>query len=562
MNLIEQAKKQAAQTVLDAYRAAVAAGKLPEGDVPAVAVEIPKDTKNGDYASSFAMQCARALRMAPRKIAEELVAHVTLDGTYFEEISIAGPGFLNFRLGKKWYADAVALVSEMGADYGRSKAEKPEKIMVEFVSANPTGPMHMGNARGGVLGDCLSEVLDWAGNDVTREFYINDAGNQVDKFAHSVEGRYIQQLKGEDAIVFDESWYQGGDIRELADDLVKIHGDKLLEMDGEERRRIIVEYGLPTNISRMQRDLERYKIHYDVWFRESGLHDSGYVKETVDMLTAKGATYEKEGALWLRSTDFGCDKDDVLRRANGFYTYFAADIAYHRNKFDVRGYDRVINIWGADHHGHVLRLKSALDALGLDGTNRLEIVLMQLVRMMQGGEVVRMSKRTGKSLTLSDLLDEIPVDAARYFFNSRAAETQMEFDLDLAVKQDSENPLYYCQYAHARICSLLRKMEEEGIKVPESADLTVLNEAEELALVKQISSLPEEIATAAAERDPSRINKYAVALCAQFHRFYNACRIKEAEEELRDARLVLCCAARQTIYNALTIIGVEAPERM
>ena len=562
MNLIEQAKKQAAEAVLGAYHAAVAAGELPEGDVPAVAVEIPKDTKNGDYASSFAMQCARALHMAPRKIAEALVAHIALDGTYFEEISIAGPGFLNFRLDKKWYADAVQLVSDMGADYGRIKAEHPEKIMVEFVSANPTGPMHMGNARGGVLGDCLSEVLDWAGHDVTREFYINDAGNQVDKFAHSVEGRYIQQLKGEDAIVFDESWYQGADIRELAADLVKIHGDKLLDMDGEERRKIIVEYGLPTNIARMQRDLERYKIHYDVWFRESGLHDSGFVKETVDMLTAKGATYEKEGALWLRSTDFGCDKDDVLRRANGFYTYFAADIAYHRNKFEVRGFDRVINIWGADHHGHVLRLKSALDALGLDGSNRLEIVLMQLVRMMQGGEVVRMSKRTGKSLTLSDLLDEIPVDAARYFFNSRAAETQMEFDLDLAVKQDSENPLYYCQYAHARICSLLRKMEEEGIRVPESADLTVLGEAEELALVKQISLLPEEISMAAAERDPSRLNKYAVALCAQFHRFYNACRIKEAEDAVRDARLVLCCAARQTIYNVLTIIGVEAPEHM
>ena len=562
MNLIEQAKKQAAEAVLDAYHAAVAAGELPEGDVPAVAVEIPKDTKNGDYASSFAMQCARALHMAPRKIAEALVAHIALDGTYFEEISIAGPGFLNFRLGKKWYADAVQLVSDMGADYGRIKAEHPEKIMVEFVSANPTGPMHMGNARGGVLGDCLSEVLSWAGHDVTREFYINDAGNQVDKFAHSVEGRYIQQLKGEDAIAFDESWYQGADIRELADDLVRLHGDKLLDLDGEERRRIIVEYGLPTNIARMQRDLERYKIHYDVWFRESGLHDSGFVKETVDMLTAKGATYEKEGALWLRSTDFGCDKDDVLRRANGFYTYFAADIAYHRNKFEVRGFDRVINIWGADHHGHVLRLKSALDALGLDGSNRLEIVLMQLVRMMQGGEVVRMSKRTGKSLTLSDLLDEIPVDAARYFFNSRAAETQMEFDLDLAVKQDSENPLYYCQYAHARICSLLRKMEEEGIRVPESADLTVLSEAEELALVKQISLLPEEISMAAAERDPSRLNKYAVALCAQFHRFYNACRIKEAEDAVRDARLVLCCAARQTIYNVLTIIGVEAPEHM
>ena len=562
MNMIEKAKQQAAQVVAAAYEAAVAEGTLPQGDVPAVAVEIPKDSKNGDYASSFAMQCARALHMAPRKIAEALVACMKLDDTYFTEVSIAGPGFLNFRLGKTWYADAIELVRSMGVSYGRSESEHPEKIMVEFVSANPTGPMHMGNARGGVLGDCLAEVLAWAGNDVTREFYVNDAGNQVDKFAHSVEGRYIQELKGEDAIEFDESWYQGADIRELAHDLVEQHGDKLLDLDEEERRKIIVEYGLPTNIARMKRDLSRYKIEYDVWFMESGLHDSGFVEETVQELTAKGATYEKDGALWLRSTDFGCEKDDVLRRANGFYTYFAADIAYHRNKFAVRGFDRVINIWGADHHGHVQRLTSALDALGLNGTDRLEIVLMQLVKMVCDGEIVRMSKRTGKSLQLADLLDEIPVDSARWFFNSRAAETQMEFDLGLAVKQDNENPLYYCQYAHARICSLLRKMQEEGIELPESADLTVLSEPEEIELVKQISLLPQEIVQAAADRDPSRMNKYAVAMCAQFHRFYNACRIKEAEPAVRDARMILCAAARQTIYNVLTIIGVDAPEHM
>ena len=562
MNMIEKAKQQAAQVVAAAYEAAVAEGTLPQGDVPAVAVEIPKDSKNGDYASSFAMQCARALRMAPRKIAEALVACMKLDDTYFTEVSIAGPGFLNFRLNKRWYADAIELVRSMGVNYGRSETEHPEKIMVEFVSANPTGPMHMGNARGGILGDCLAEVLAWAGNDVTREFYVNDAGNQVDKFAHSVEGRYIQELKGENAIEFDESWYQGADIRELAHDLVEQHGGKLLDMDEEERRKIIVEYGLPTNIARMKRDLSRYKIEYDVWFMESGLHDSGFVEETVQELTAKGATYEKDGALWLRSTDFGCEKDDVLRRANGFYTYFAADIAYHRNKFAVRGFDRVINIWGADHHGHVQRLTSALDALGLNGTDRLEIVLMQLVKMVRDGEIVRMSKRTGKSLQLADLLDEIPVDSARWFFNSRAAETQMEFDLGLAVKQDNENPLYYCQYAHARICSLIRKMQEEGFEIPESADLTALSEPEEIELIKQISLLPQEIVQAAADRDPSRMNKYAVAMCAQFHRFYNACRIKEAEPAVRDARMLLCAAARQTIYNVLTIIGVDAPEHM
>lgn len=565
MNAYEYARVEATRVVETAYRKAVAAGTLPEGDIPAVAVETPKDASNGDWASTFAMQCAKPLRMAPRKIAETLVQNLDLTESCFDTVDIAGPGFLNFTLNQSWYEKAARRVFELGADYGRTERAKPEKVMVEFVSANPTGPMHMGNARGGVLGDCLAGVLDWSGNTVTREFYINDAGNQVDKFAHSVEGRYIQEVRGEDAVEFDPSWYQGDDIRALAHDLVEQYGDSLLDKTAEERFAIIEGYGLPTNIARMERDLKRYKIEYDVWFRESTLHESGYVKETMDLLTAKGATYETEdGALWLRSTDFGCDKDDVLRRANGFYTYFAADIAYHRNKFEERGFDRVINIWGADHHGHVKRLQSALDALGLDGSHRLEIVLMQLVRMMQGGEVVRMSKRTGKSLTLTDLLDEIPVDAARFFFNSRAAETQMEFDLDLAVKQDSDNPLYYVQYAHARICSVIKNALESGIPSPDplSADLSVLTGPDERALIKQIALLPGEIAQAAESRDPSRLNKYAVALAQSFHHFYNACRIKCDDERLCAARLTLCLAAKQTIANALRLIGVDAPETM
>lgn len=564
MNLMENARQQAAAIVAAAYDKAVAAGELPRAELPAVTVETPKDAANGDWASTVAMQCARPLRMAPRKIAEALVNNMELGGTCFDKVEIAGPGFMNFTYGGAWYQDAVRTVVAEGAGYGRTRAEKPEKIMVEFVSANPTGPMHMGNARGGVLGDCLAEVLAWAGNDVTREFYINDAGNQVDKFAHSVEGRYIQALRGEDAIEFDPSWYQGADIRELAQMLIDQHGDKLLDMTAEERFDAIVGFGLPHNIAKMQRDLERYKIHYDVWFRESTLHASGAVEETVKMLSDAGVTYEQDGALWLRSTAFGAEKDDVLRRANGFYTYFAADIAYHRNKFETRGFDKVINIWGADHHGHVARLQRALDAIGLNGSERLEIVLMQLVRMMQGGEVVRMSKRTGKSLTLSDLLDEIPVDAARFFFNSRAAETQMEFDLDLAVKQDSDNPLYYIQYAHARICSVLKGAGEAGITLPDAAaaDLTILTHEEEKALIKAIAQLPEEILMAARDRDPSRLNKYGVVLASQFHRFYNACRIKDAEPALRDARLALCMAAVQTIRNVLAIIGVDAPEHM
>lgn len=564
MNLIENARQQAAAVVKAAYDRAVAAGTLPQAELPPVAVEMPKDAGNGDWASTFAMQCAKPLRMAPRKIAQAIVDHLSLDNTCFASIDIAGPGFLNFTLNAAWYQDAIRAVEACGADYGRTKAEKPEKIMIEFVSANPTGPMHMGNARGGVLGDCLAEVLEWSGHDVTREFYINDAGNQVDKFVHSVAGRYVQEIKGEDAMVFDPSWYQGADIRELAQDLVRMYGDQLLDMTPEARFAAIVDYGLPHNIEKMQRDLARYKIHYDVWFRESTLHDSGAVSETVQMLTDAGVTYEKDGALWLKSTAFGAEKDDVLRRANGFYTYFAADIAYHRNKFETRGFDRVINIWGADHHGHVARLQHALDAIGVNGSERLEVVLMQLVRMMQGGEIVRMSKRTGKSLTLSDLLDEIPVDAARFFFNSRAAETQMEFDLDLAVQQDAENPLYYIQYAHARICSVLRHAADNGIAVKSAGDtdLTVLTHADEKALIKIISLLPEEIIGAAASRDPSKLNKYGVQLAAQFHRFYNACRVMDAEPDLRDARLCLCQAAVQTVRNVLRIIGVEAPEKM
>ena len=555
---------QARTLLTDAVKAAIADGTLPEAALPDFIVEIPADVKNGDIASNAAMAGARAFHKAPRQIAEAITAKLALDGSLFDRFEIAGPGFINLFLAQDWFTSVVR-AAVANPEYGRTDVGAGKRYNVEFVSANPTGPMHMGNARGGVLGDCLSSVLDWSGNDVTREFYINDAGNQVDKFAHSVEGRYIQEVKGEDAIEFDASWYQGDDIKALAHDLVEQYGDSLLEKTPEERFAIIEGYGLPTNIARMERDLKRYKINYDVWFREYTLHESGYVKETIDLLTAKGATYETEdGALWLRSTDFGCDKDDVLRRANGFYTYFAADIAYHRNKFEKRGFDRVINIWGADHHGHVKRLQCALDALGLDGSHRLEIVLMQLVSMMQGGEVVRMSKRTGKSLTLTDLLDEIPVDAARFFFNSRAAETQMEFDLDLAIKQDSDNPLYYVQYAHARICSVLKNAQESGIALPDTAktDLSVLTGADERQLIKQIALLPEEIVQSAVSRDPSRLNKYAVALAQQFHHFYNACRIKDAEPAVRDARLTLCLAAKQTIENVLKLIGVEAPESM
>ena len=413
---------------------------------------------------------------------------------------------------------------------------------------------------------------------MTREFYVNDAGHQIDKFARSIEVRYLQLINGEDSIAFPEDGYQGEDIKELAKAYYDENGDKLLNVSEQERQTVLAQYGLSVNLPRMKADLERYKIHYDNWFYESSLHESGYVAETVALLTERGWTYEKDGALWLKTADILREhfrkagkkeadiekldlKDDVLRRANGFYTYFAADIAYHRNKFAVRGFDKVINIWGADHHGHVARLKGALDALGLNGSERLDIVLMQLVKLLRDGEVVRMSKRTGKAISLHDLLDEVSVDAARWYFNSKP-DTQMEFDLGLAVREDSENPIYYVEYAHARICSLVRALAADGITVPETADLSLLSGEAEKALIKQMAQFCEEIQLAARDYDPSHINRCLQELAGCFHRFYTACRIRGEEPQVAAARLKLADDARAVLKNGLKLIGVDAPEKM
>ena len=578
MNMIQSAKEQIAELTRAAYRAAAAEGLLPEGVETPVPVEIPKDTANGDYTTTFCLAAAKAMRRSPREAAQQIVAHMKLDGSYFESVEIAGPGFLNFRLGDKWYADTVAAVMDEGERYGRGEALAGKKYMVEFVSANPTGPMHMGNARGGVLGDTLSSVLDWNGAAVEREFYVNDAGNQIEKFAKSIEARYLQLLHGEDAVAFPEDGYHGDDIRELARLFRAEHGDACENMDVEERHAAMARFGLAHNLPKMKSDLANYGISYDTWFYESTLHESGYVADTVALLGERGWTYEKDGALWLRTADIIRDnlvkagkkradvdkldlKDDVLRRANGFYTYFAADIAYHRNKFAVRGFDKVINIWGADHHGHVARLKGSLDALGLDGTNRLDVVLMQLVKLVRDGEAVKMSKRTGKAISLSDLLDEIPVDACRWFFNTKP-DTQMEFDLGLAVREDSENPVYYVQYAHARICSLLRMLAEEGVAPRADADLSLASLPQERELIKALAVFPEEIRMAARDYDPSYINRYLVSLSGAFHRFYNACRIKGEAEDVALARLALAEATRRVLRNGLGILGVRAPEKM
>ena len=580
INMIQNAKDQAAALAMSAYQAAVRDGTLPQAEVKTAPVEIPKDTANGDFTTTFALAASKLLRQPPQKIAQALLDHMDLAGSYFASAEIAGPGFLNFRLNESWYQGVMTAVESEGDAYGTAGHLKGQKIMVEFVSANPTGPMHMGNARGGVLGDTLASVLAACGADVTREFYVNDAGHQIDKFAHSIEARYLQIIQGEDAVPFPEDGYQGADIRELAQAYYDQNGDKLLRADPQERQEALAQYGLSVNLPKMKTDLRRYKIEYDNWFLESSLHESGYVAETVDLLTERGWTYEKDGALWLRTADIMREnllkagkrpsdvekldlKDDVLRRANGFYTYFAADIAYHRNKFAVRGFDRVINIWGADHHGHVARLKGALDALGLDGTGRLDIVLMQLVKLLRDGEAVRMSKRTGKAISLSDLLDEVSVDAARWYFNAKP-DTQMEFDLGLAVREDSENPIYYVEYAHARICSLLRTLGEEGVRVPAQADvdMSLLAGETETALIKQLAQFCEEIKLAARDYDPSHINRCLQELAACFHRFYNACRIKGEEAAVQAARLKLADDTRVVLRNGLRLIGVDAPEKM
>ena len=521
-NMIQGAKDRISEILTAAYNKAVEKGELPAGAALSGSVEIPKDTANGDYAANHAMTGAKALHMAPRKIAEALVANMELEGSWFSSVEVAGPGFINFRLAESWYSDVLRNIAAEGADYGRVDVGHGQRLMVEFVSANPTGPMHMGNARGGVLGDALASVLDRAGYQVWREFYVNDAGNQIEKFASSIDARYQQLILGEDQVEFPEDGYHGDDIRDLAKAFYDAYGEKYMQEDVKTRHEAMARFGLDRNIPKMQSDLRRYGIEYDQWFFESELHESGYVAQSVQLLTDRGYTYEKDGALWLKTSQIITEhmlkngkkqadidklelKDDVLRRANGFYTYFAADIAYHRNKFEKRGFDRAINVWGADHHGHVARLKGAMDAIGLDG-DKLDIVLMQLVKLTRNGEVVRMSKRTGKAISLTDLLDEIPVDAARYFFNSRP-ESPVEFDLELAIRQDSENPVYYVQYAHARICTLLSALAAEGHTVPTSADASLLSTPEEKELIKQLASLPEEIRLAARDYDPSRINR-------------------------------------------------------
>lgn len=582
-NMIELAKQQVKETIMNALGRLVAEGKIEAVPLPAFNVERPADVSHGDFSCNAAMASAKALRNNPRAIGQMIADAAVLDGTVFEKIEVAGPGFLNFFISPLWFNETVGEVISSGSDYGKTELGKGKRVLVEFVSANPTGPMHIGNARGGALGDSLSSVLQFAGYEVEREFYVNDAGNQIEKFGKSLSIRYMQIADGNKADVIasygdddvcrkifedeenfpmPEDVYKGVDIIEHAYNFYKINGDKFVNADEESRKSALVEYALPLNIDGLEKDLQKYRIVYDTWFRESSLHKSGAVKQIVDMLTDKGQTYEKDGAIWFKASDFGDDQDRVLVRANGIPTYFVPDIAYHYNKLVTRGFDKAIDILGADHHGYIARMKAALTALGVDAS-KLDIVIMQMVMLVRNGETVKLSKRSGKAITLSTLLDEVPIDAARFFFNLRDPNTHLEFDLELAIEESSNNPVFYVQYAHARICSILRRMEEEGTgysNIPVS-ELN-FNHPAELALIRHIAALPNCINEAAKDYNPSKITKYLCDLAQLFHKFYDNCKIKGEEENILQSRLSLCVATKTVFKNLLDLLKVDAPEKM
>ena len=559
--LVSKTKEQINNSIINSAKKAMESGLLENCELTQFNVEVPANRDHGDYAVNAAMVWARLFHKAPRQIAEILVENCDFDNTYIKSCEIAGPGFINFFLNDKYYADIVSDVIAKGADYGKSNYGEGRRVLVEFVSANPTGPMHIGNARGGALGDCLAAVLEAAGYYTEREFYINDAGNQINKFGLSLDLRYLQLYK--DGIEMPEDSYHGEDIIAHAKAFAEINGDSFVEKPESERRAALVEFALPKNIEGLERDLGKYRITYDTWFKESTLHNNGETTRIIELLKQSGYTYEEEGALWFKATEFGCDKDFVLVRANGVPTYVVPDIAYHYNKLVTRKFDKAIDILGADHHGYVPRLKGALTALGVDA-DRLDVVLMQMVRLVKEGEVIKASKRSGKAITLVTLLDEVPIDAARFFFNLREPNSHFDFDLDLAVNESNSNPVYYVQYAYARICSIIRNLETEGVSLRECGEkeLTKLTAPEERELIHYLAALTDEIIASAKVYDPAKITHYVQELATKFHKFYSACRVKGEDEELMQARLSLCKACAIAIKNVLSLMKIDAPEKM
>lgn len=560
--IVKQTEELLKEKITDAINKAIENGDLPQGDIPQFNIEKPANKANGDYSTNVALAGAKAFKKAPRMIAEAISNCLELDGTVFEKVEIAGPGFMNFYLSQKFYTDVLRDIFACASDYGKSDFGQGKRVLVEFVSANPTGPMHIGNARGGAIGDCLASVLDWAGYSVNREFYVNDAGNQIEKFATSLEVRYLQHFDA--SVELPEDAYHGQDIVDHAENFIKEYGDKFVNAESKQRRKALVDYALPKNIEGLERDLGRYRITYDKWFRESTLHNDGSVQKVIDALKEKGVTYEQDGALWFKASEFGNDKDIVLVRANGLPTYIVPDIAYHYNKLVTRGYDKAIDVLGADHHGYVPRMKAALTALGIDAS-RLDCVIMQMVRLVRDGETIKLSKRSGKAITLNTLIDEVPLDAARFFFNLREPNSHFDFDLELAAKQSSENPVYYVQYAHARICSIIKKAEAQGItlRTPTDEELNLLSTEEERDLIRHLSALTDEIIASAKAYDPAKITHYVVELATLFHKFYNAQRVMlDDNEPLMQARLYLCKAVKDTIHNILTMLKITTPNAM
>ncbi|MBC3803706.1 arginine--tRNA ligase [Acetobacterium fimetarium] len=559
MYIRDKISEQIKEITAKALDKAVASGAFAVETMPDLFLEIPREKEHGEYSTNIAMQLPKQTKKPPRFIAETLVANIETEGSCIDSVEIAGPGFINFKLKKSWHYPVLEEIAAMKKDYGRSQKHAGKTFNLEFISANPTGPMHMGNARGGAIGDILASIADWTGYEVTREFYINDAGNQIVKFGDSLDARY-RQLLGED-VPFPEDGYQGEDITEHMKNFIAEHGDVHQAMESAERKELLIDYALNKNLDQIKSDLAAYGIHYDVWFSEQSLYDSGAIEDTIVRLKKGGYTYEKDGALWFKSTEFGSEKDDVLVRANGIPTYFMGDIAYHANKYITRGFDRCINVWGADHHGHVARLAGALTALGIDAADNFDVVIMQLVRLLRNGEVTRMSKRKGKAIALTDLIDEVGVDATRFFFNLRSPDSHFDFDLDLAMEQSSDNPVFYVQYAHARICSIIRQMTEE-LDAAAPLELTRLTEKEEFNLIEVLSLFPDEILAAEDRLDPSKITRYTIDLASAFHSFYNACHVRVEDKVLMKARVALIEATQQVIENALGILGISAPERM
>ncbi|MEE0945674.1 MAG: arginine--tRNA ligase [Acutalibacteraceae bacterium] len=558
--LVNKAKKEIKDLILSAANKAMEKEILPKAELPDFNIESPSDTKHGDYAVNAALVWARAFRSAPPKIAQTLIENADFSDTYIDRCEIAGPGFINFFLNDKYYADILKDISEKQDKYGESGYGENKKVLVEFVSANPTGPMHIGNARGGALGDCLAAVMEKAGYYVEREFYINDAGNQINKFGLSLSLRYQQLF--DSSVEMPEDSYHGADIIAHAKAFAHINGDKFIKVIEEDRRKALVEFALPKNIQGLHDDLLKYRIEYNTWFKESTLHANGETARIIELLKESGHTYTEEDALWFKGEDFGSD-NFVLVRSNGVPTYIVPDIAYHYNKLVTRSFDKAIDILGADHHGYVPRLKGALTALGVDSA-RLDVVLMQMVRLVKDGEIIKASKRSGKAITLVTLLEEVPIDAARFFFNLREPNSHFDFDLDLAIEESNKNPVYYVQYAHARICSIIRNLANDGITQRQCSveELKKLNTPEERELTVHLAAYTDEIISAAKAYDPAKITHYVEDLATKFHKFYNSCRVKGEDEGLMQARLTLCTDTKTVIKNVLDLLKIEAPEMM